>query len=181
MSILNLLLGAGVLIFFTNRKSKYQLFFNLFTLFLGLVYVLVTLILSSQDLALRLDYDVKLYWFSALTLLLSIMCNIIMKYTNKWIDRIVIFIIMCLGSLPVFVFLVITYALDTTSEFEIIKEGSKNYLVGGEAYGWKNRYYHKYEVLSKYLRKANPVDYDIENVSETVNDGKSYEEYYLGR
>lgn len=180
MSVLLLLVISLVFcIVYFRRKSIWLLRFNLVFVLLTFSYKLTKIGLASQNLALRIDYDHYLFSLSVIAVLLGIVVNILYIYEDSWLEKLVLgFGLVVVSSFIFFVPLSFYYALEATSEYESVRENGKTYVLAGEHFNFHRSFRHKYEVVSKYLRHAKPIDYDVDHLSERFNDGKSYEDYY---
>ncbi|MBJ7540777.1 hypothetical protein JG537_03470, partial [Streptococcus sp. SL1232] len=115
---------------------------------------------------------------SLIAFLLGIVVNILYIYEDTWLEKLVLGFGLVVISSSIFVAFSFYYAFGAISEYETVKENGKTYVLAGESLGLHHYFRHKYEVVSKYLRYAKPIDYDIDHLSERVYDGKSYEEYF---
>lgn len=177
--LLLLVISLVFCIVYFRKKSNWLLWFNLVFVLLTFFYKLTKIGLASQDLALRINYDYYLFSLSVITFLFGIVVNILYIYEDSWLEKLVLGFGLVVGS--VFIFFVpfsFYYASGAISEYETIRENGKTYVLAGESFNFHRSFRHKYEVVSKYLRHAKPIDYDIDHLSERFNDGKSYEDYY---
>ncbi|SDL76226.1 hypothetical protein SAMN05216400_1536 [Streptococcus equinus] len=176
--LLLLVIGLVFCIVYFRKKSIWLLCFNLISISLTFSYKLTKMGLASQNLALRIDYDHYLFSLSVIAFLLGIVVNILYIYEDTWLEKLVLGFGLVVISSSIFVAFSFYYAFGAISEYETVKENGKTYVLAGESLGLHHYFRHKYEVVSKYLRYAKPIDYDIDHLSERVYDGKSYEEYF---
>lgn len=176
--LLLLVISLVFCIVYFRKKSIWLLCFNLISISLTFSYKLTKMGLASQNLALRIDYDHYLFSLSLIAFLLGIVVNILYIYEDTWLEKLVLGFGLVVISSFIFVAFLFYYALGAISEYETVRENGKTYILAGESFNFHRSFRHKYEVVSKYLRHAKPIDYDVDHLSERFNDGKSYEDYY---
>lgn len=100
-----------------------------------------------------MDYDFYLFYFSVIAFLFGVVVNIVYAYEDNWLESLVlVFGLMAVSGL-VFVCCQFFYAFGAISEYDVVKENGRTYVLAGESLGFDDYFRHKYEVVSKYLRK----------------------------
>lgn len=62
---------------------------------------------------------------------------------------------------------------------KVVQENNQFYSLALEQASHHDMYVHKYRLVTPYFRQI--VDYDLENISPKINEGKTYEEHFLNK